>query len=594
VSHITSATGLRFPAEEVCSRARTDGILSAVDGAHAPGQIDLDLEALGGVTLVAPKEGSRALKRVAGYVRVSRVGKRKGDSFQSPPAQEDAIRAHCRARGLHLVEVVRELDESGGTMQRPKLQRLIREVEARKLAGIIVARIDRFARTLIGGVAALEQIHAAGGFVQTVEGGIDTSTSGGAMGELQLNLLLTLAQWERTTRAEGFEAAKQRAVARGVHISGTVPVGYLRPAKSACLELDPDKHEAVCAAFDLRASGASYGEVVALLDRMLPGGPSGHGAWNRNTITRLLSNRVYLGEARQGVYVQEGAHPAVVSREVFDTVQALALREQPTTSPSARSLLAGLVRCGCCSYALDRNKVGKHYVVYRCRGRSASGVCDEPTSAMADALEAFVEQAVLDRLGHHRVEQVASDSDVSDLHAALAAARAKRVPFEDPEYVAALGRDAALRALRKVDDEIARWEGELAERVAPARHDGRSVQEVRRVWPTLTTDERREVIASMIDAITVSRAPRGVALGDRVRLVWKDDGVPVARPSRGRRKRPELEARLAAAEDGARVSYRARFDVADGADVVDEGPDHDGATLSQAIDRETQVAGCVR
>jgi isopenicillin-N epimerase len=47
VSHITSATGLRFPAEEVCSRARADGILSVVDGAHAPGQIDLDVEALG-------------------------------------------------------------------------------------------------------------------------------------------------------------------------------------------------------------------------------------------------------------------------------------------------------------------------------------------------------------------------------------------------------------------------------------------------------------------------------------------------------------------------------------------------------------------
>jgi isopenicillin-N epimerase len=47
VSHITSATALRFPVEEICRRARADGILAVVDGAHAPGQIEVDLASLG-------------------------------------------------------------------------------------------------------------------------------------------------------------------------------------------------------------------------------------------------------------------------------------------------------------------------------------------------------------------------------------------------------------------------------------------------------------------------------------------------------------------------------------------------------------------
>jgi isopenicillin-N epimerase len=47
LSHITSPTAITLPAKEVCARAREEGILTIIDGAHVPGQIDLDLDLLG-------------------------------------------------------------------------------------------------------------------------------------------------------------------------------------------------------------------------------------------------------------------------------------------------------------------------------------------------------------------------------------------------------------------------------------------------------------------------------------------------------------------------------------------------------------------
>ncbi len=491
------------------------------------------------------------MKRVAGYSRISRVGPRGGDSFRSPVDQAKAIRAHAKARGLRLVEIADERDVSGGTMARPELRRLIDKIRAGQLEGIVVARLDRFARTLVGGIQALEEIHAAGGFVQTVEGGIDTSTSGGAMGDLQLNLLLTLAQWERAVRAEGFESAKQGAVDRGVHIAGTVPVGYLRQGKGMPLVVDDAKAFAVTEAFRLRAAGSTLSQVGSYLDGAIPGGPSSKGGWARNSVARLLANPVYTGQARQGVHRKEGAHPALVAPDTFRLAGAMATTDSRTPSERAtKSLLAGLVACGACGHALDRNTVGGKYLVYRCRAHSAEGDCREPTSVMVATLDEYVTEAALARLDSFRAKAVQADDATGGLRARLAAAVAKRAPFEDADYVAVLGMQAARRALVRVDKEIEALESELANVTRSANAaDLPDAASAREHWPSLTVPERRQILSAMIEAVFVNRGDtRRTPVQDRANLVWAGEILPLDRPSRGRRRdNHEVEAGMAAA-----------------------------------------------
>lgn len=175
-------------------------------------------------------------------------------------------------------------------------------------------------------------------------------------------------------------------------------------------------------------------------------------------------------------------------------------------------------------------------------------VCDAPAHAMAWELDELVEQAVLAKLAKRVVGQPVppQEKDRARLHERLAVARAKREPFEDPEFIAQLGREATLRALRKVDAEIERLQDELAEVMAREADAGQPlVLEVAELWPELTVPERRQVIGDMLRAVLVRRAPRGTPLAERTTLVWKGEELPVDLPAVGRPRKPEPAERAA-------------------------------------------------
>lgn len=473
------------------------------------------------------------------YVRVSDVRGRAGDSFISPDEQEQRCRAAIVSRGLEIGEVFRELDVSGKNMERPELAKARRRIEDGTSGGIVVARIDRFGRTVARALDAIEEIDKAGGVVITAEGDFDTST---ATGELVLNMMLTLAQFELRRIRENWGAAQRRAVERGVHISRHVPPGYEKQ-RDGRLGPHSQHGKTMSRAFKMAAEGASPAAIARFLnERNLPSGDNGHATrWKASRIKRLLANRVYLGQARYGEIVNDDAHEPLTDEATW----LLAQRKQEKSTvihEGSEYLLAGFVRCASCRHAMRSQKArGKTIATYRCATETASGRCPHPTSismARLDdyVIEAFVERVIADtgkREPRVKLDNSKAVAALEDARSALAELEAMKGELRPAAYAQAL--DAALAEVEAAEREI----------VPPEWDDYDVARLVNTALPLLSkkyaldregTRTVREALAREIRAVFVRPAAtrsNKAPLADRVHIVWKDDPEEIELPRRG-------------------------------------------------------------
>lgn len=492
----------------------------------------------------SPGKSGEPRLRVDGYVRVSRVHRRRGERFISADVQREQIEQWASARDARLLNVFEELNESGARADRPRLEKAIARVEAGISGGVVVARIDRFGRSLRHGLAAIERIHAAGGTFVAVQDGLDISTP---TGRLVLRLLLSIAEWEHERIVAGWEISQERAVARGAFVGCYVPVGYRR-LKSGRLRVDPIIGPVVTELFVRRVGGASVPQLCRLLEEGGVLTPAGNPGWTFTTMRGLLANRAYLGEVRWGPYFRAAAHPALTDPATWERAQH-PLRRGGSTRTAHEVLLAGLTRCASCSMTMSRvwwhANGRKTQSVYICRGRSAWGPCPAPASIHADELEAFVETVALELVRrrrqppHRRAEK--AHERLRDADGALAAYRdSDRVLHTLGVAQFELGLTARAERVRNARLEAA------AAQTAIASHELPSARELEREWPTMTIIARREVIEGIVDCVFVQPGLNNIAERITVcragtapaRLPSNGDRSTRARPFRPRKPRP--------------------------------------------------------
>lgn len=489
--------------------------------------------------------------KVDGYIRVSRRGGREGESFIAPEVQRKKIEAWAEMHDLEVVQWWEEIDQSGAKLERPMFQLALARCEAGESEGIIVARLDRFARSAIDALSSIKRLNAAKARLVSVEDNFDGST---AMGRFAIGILTLIAELELERITESWRIANEEAVARGVHVSARPPAGYLRD-ESGRLYPDASAVEAIREVFRRRANGSSYRELAAYLDSEGVGPSTGNPHWSSQGVAGLLKNRVYLGEARAGTITNRDAHDPIVGTADFEAAQlAHTVTASRDGSLSEQALLTGLLRCGGCGHTLkvagttDR-KTGQRSPSYYCSKRFATGLCPAPASARAATIDPYVEQQVLELLRSESgliAEAHKAQQQLQQLQQALTDAEQELVWFlTHTEIRQTISETVYLQSIQVRQAAVDAAHTALAEHRAQTTAisnvtDGNLIE----AWPTLTTPEKRQLLHGLLDRVELSDAggKRGRSapkIGSRTRIVVRgaaanSDSSTGARPRRER------------------------------------------------------------
>ena len=248
---------------------------------------------------------------VAIYIRVSTQDQaREGYSIGE---QESRLMKYADAHGWKVKRVYSDPGFSGGNLNRPGIQELIRDVKDHKIEKVIVYKLDRLSRSQKDILYMIDDVFNANGvdFVSMTEN-FDTGTP---MGKAMIGIMAVFAQLEREQIKERMGIGKEGRAKSGLfHGSTKVPIGYRY--KDGILIVDPYESVIVKRIFSEFVSGKSVYSIAA--DLKNDGAMSSYGVITRNTIQTMLKNETYLGVIKHNEKRFQGKHEAIIDQDTFD------------------------------------------------------------------------------------------------------------------------------------------------------------------------------------------------------------------------------------------------------------------------------------
>jgi site-specific DNA recombinase len=335
--------------------------------------------------------------RVALYTRIST------DEINQPyslGAQHDRLEAYVRSQPDWTITDVYTDQASGKNLDRPALTAARAAAAVGKFDILLFYRIDRLSRVLGDLIAVVGELQGKGVGLRSATETFDTSNPAGW---LLVQVLGSVAEFERSTMLDRIRAGMERKAARGEWTGGVPPYGYQKARGESLLRPDPETAPVVRSIFgrynqtrDGARSIADWlnGQGV----RTRSGVP-----WSTSGVLSLLRNRAYIGEVSfRGIW-GPSKHEPIVELDVFNAAQAIL--DQRAGSPGIRRtnptdfLLSTLrIVCDRCGHpmvgASARGRGGKLYSYYTCSTRVRKGPkgCDQERLPKDELEQAVLKQ----------------------------------------------------------------------------------------------------------------------------------------------------------------------------------------------------------
>jgi DNA invertase Pin-like site-specific DNA recombinase len=266
--------------------------------------------------------------------------------FNSLDAQREGAQAYILSqRHAGWTELPERYDDGGYTganLERPALQRLLRDIDAGRIDCVVVYKVDRLSRSLLDFARLMGTFEQRGINLVSVTQQFNTTAS---LGRLTLNILLSFAQFEREIIAERTRDKMSAARRKGKWVGGIPVLGYDVAPGGGKLVVNEEEAQQVRAIYILYIEHKALLPVLVELQqrqwttkrwvskggRLHPGRP-----FVEQDLMGLLSNVVYAGRIRYQEQIYPGEQAAVVDPGVWQRVQSLLQKETRSGGPLHR------------------------------------------------------------------------------------------------------------------------------------------------------------------------------------------------------------------------------------------------------------------